>query len=143
MIDKTKTYWTGDSADDIADYLRAYTAEPSIDVKPVACRSCGSGVLEVKVDQDEGAVQVICPLCGAQKILLDCEEIWADARPKPVKCPICRDKRCNVQVGFLRRENGSAKWVYVGNRCVGCGTLGSYLDWKIDHEPTDEMEQNL
>lgn len=23
------------------------------------------------------------------------------------------------------------------------GTLGSYLDWKIDYEPTDEMEQNI
>lgn len=27
------------------------------------------------------------------------------------------------------------------NRCIGCGTLGSYLDWKIDYEPTDEVDE--
>lgn len=42
-----------------------------------------------------------------------------------------------MQIGFIRRENGNVKWVYVGNRCIECGTLGSCLDWKIDYEPTD------
>ena len=54
-----------------------------------------------------------------------------------------KSKVYNVKVGFVRRENGSVKWVYIGNRCTACGTLGSYLDWKIDYEPTDEMEQNI
>ena len=60
------------------------------------------------------------------------------------KCPVCKScKEYNLRVGFARRENGSVKWVYIGNRCTGCGTLGSYLDWKINYEPTDEMERNI
>lgn len=29
------------------------------------------------------------------------------------------------------------------DRSKNTGQLGSYLDWKIDYEPTDEMEQNI
>lgn len=68
----------------------------------------------------------------------------SDAKPKLGKCSVCKTgKQYNVRVGFIRRDNGSVKWVYIGNRCMNCGTLGSYLDWKIDYEPTDAMEQNI
>ncbi|MDE5577788.1 MAG: hypothetical protein K2J11_10415 [Oscillospiraceae bacterium] len=144
MIDKSKKYWTGDSADDISEYLRLYSEDDNIDVKPVICHSCGNDSFELRVDQNEDVIQVKCTNCGTKKILLDCDEFWEDARPRLRKCPICKScKSYNVSVGFTRRENGSVKWVYIGNRCTNCGTLGSYLDWKIDYEPTDEMEQNI
>lgn len=85
-----------------------------------------------------------CTKCATEKILLDCEDGWEDAKPKIKKCPICKkSKSYNVKVGFIRRENGNVKWVYIGNRCTECGTLGSYLDWKVSYEPTDEMEKNI
>ena len=115
-----------------------------MDVKSVICHTCGGDSFELRVDQNEGAIQVICTACGTKKILLDCGDIWVDAKPKRKKCSVCKtSKSFNVRVGFVRRENGSVKWVYIGNRCTECGTLGSYLDWKIDYEPTDEMEQNI
>ena len=52
-------------------------------------------------------------------------------------------KEHNVKVGFVRRENGSVKWVYIGSRCANCGVLASYLDWKVSYEPTEEMEGNI
>ena len=144
MIDTTKRYWTGDSADDINEYLRLYSEDDNIDVKPVLCHTCGNDAFELRVDQDEDAIQVKCAQCGTKKILLDCEEIWEEAKPKLGKCSVCKTgKQYNVRVGFIRRDNGSVKWVYIGNRCMNCGTLGSYLDWKIDYEPTDEMEKNI
>ncbi len=144
MIDRTKKYWTGDSAEDISEWLRLYTEEDSLDVKPVICRTCGGDSFALRVDQNEGAVQVECPVCGTKKILLDCEEFWADARPKLRKCSVCKTgQRFNVRVGFVRRENKSVKWIYIGNRCTTCGTLGSFVDWKVDYEPTDRMEENL
>ena len=80
----------------------------------------------------------------AKKILLDCEEVWEDAKPRLRKCAVCKtEKEHNVKVGFIRRENGSAKWEYIGSRCTNCGVLASYLDWKISYEPTDEMEKNI
>ena len=144
MIDKTKKYWTGDSADDISEWLRLYAEDSSLDVKPVLCHSCGDDCFELRVDQTESVIAVKCVKCGTKKILLDCEDFWEDAKPKLRKCPVCKTcKSFNARVGFSRRENGSVKWVYIGNRCTNCGTLGSYLDWKIDYEPTDEMEQNI
>ncbi len=144
MIDKTKTYWTGDSADDISEWLRLYVGDDTMDVNPIVCHACGCDSFELRIDQDEGAIQVKCTSCGTKKILLDCDDVWANAKPKLRKCRICKTcKSYNVRVGFLRRENGSVKWVYIGNRCTGCGTLGSYVDWKINYEPTDKLEQNI
>lgn len=60
MIDKTKQYWTGDGPDDIDQYLRLYTGEKALEVKPVVCRKCGGDVFGVLSDADEGAIQVIC-----------------------------------------------------------------------------------
>lgn len=144
MIDKTSKYWHGDSADDIEEYLKAYTQKSDIDVKSVICHSCGSDTWALRIDRREDAIQVKCPQCGEKKVLLDCQEVWADAKPRLLKCTVCKtSKEHNVKVGFLRRENGSVKWVYIGNRCTNCGVLGSCLDWRISYDPTDEMERNI
>lgn len=144
MIDTSKKYWTGDNADDIDEYLREYSEDNSIDIKPVICSSCGNDSLQLRIDQNEDAIQIKCAKCNTKKIILDCEEVWEDAKPRLRKCSVCKtSKEYNVRVGFIRRENGNVRWVYIGNRCTNCGTLGSYLDWKIDYEPTEEMENNL
>ncbi len=144
MIDKSKKYWTGDGPEDIDQWLRLYTEEEGLEVRPVVCHSCGGDAFEVRCDANEGVIQVKCAQCGMKKILLDGEEYWEDARPRLKKCPVCKSgKTYNVRVGFLRRENGSVRWVYIGERCTNCGTLGSFLDWKINYEPTHEMEKNL
>lgn len=143
MIDRTARYWTGDSPDDIAEWLAAYTEIPNLDVKPVICNQCGGNTFTIRVDPDEGVMQVTCTSCNTKKRLLDSDEIWKDCSPRSVRCRICKERTNNVQVAFHRRDNGDVKWVYIGNRCTGCGTLGSYTDWSIDYSPTDEMEQNI
>lgn len=40
---------------------------------------------------------------------------------------------------FAHREDHSVKWVTVGGRCLGCGVLGAYADWKIDYDATDHL----
>ena len=144
MIDRSKKYWTGDTADDIDEWLRLYSEDEHMDVKPVICHACGCDSFEMRIDQDEGAIQVKCISCGEKKILLDGGDIWEDAAPRLVKCRVCKIcKSHNVRAGFIRRESGSVKWVYIGSRCTGCGTLGSFVDWKVSYEPTDEMERNI
>lgn len=143
MIDRTAYFWTGDSPDDIAEWLVAYTQIPGLDVKPVVCKKCGENIFTIRVNPSEGAMQVTCTNCNTKKRLLDSNEIWTECSPRSVRCRICKERTNNVQVGFHRRDNGDVKWVYIGNRCTGCGTLGSYADWSIDYSPTDEMEQNI
>lgn len=144
MIDKSKKYWRGDKESDIAEWLRLYAQDPKMDTKRIICHTCESDSFALQIDQEEDAIQVTCTECGTEKILLDCKDVWENAKPKMRKCSVCKSSKAfNVRVGFSRRENGSVKWVYIGNRCTNCGTLGSYLDWKINYEPTDEMEQNI
>ena len=143
MIDWTKEYAAGTEASDIDEWLRAYTEEETLDVKPILCSKCGWDELRMVGDQEEGAVQVVCMRCEAKKLLLDSAEYWKEVSHRTIKCPDCKSKGCNVRVGFARRENGQVRWVYIGNRCVQCCLLGSAFDWKIDYEPTDELEQNI
>lgn len=143
MIDRSKKYWIGQDVEDIIEYINAYSENTIADTKVVNCAECGSNIFELRVDTDEGAIQIECSSCKTKKFLLDSEEIWDECEPEKGKCPICKSKNYNIAVGFVRRENGSVKWVYIGNRCTNCGTLGSYADWKIDYEPTDELEKNI
>ena len=144
MIDKSKKYWYGDQANDIDEFLREYTEVPDLEIKSVICRACGSEALILRIDSTQEVIQVQCPRCGEKKILLDCEEVWEEAKPRLRKCVVCKtEKEHNVKVGFVRRENGDAEWVYIGSRCTSCGVLASYLDWRIPYSPTDEMEQNI
>ena len=144
MIDKSRKYWYGNCADDIDEFLKEYTEEADIDIKPVVCNSCGSEALIMRIDSNEEAIQIKCPKCGEKKILLDCQDIWEEAKPRLRKCVVCKtSKEHNVKVGFIRRENGDVEWVYIGSRCTNCGVLASYLDWHINYCPTDEMERNI
>lgn len=142
MIDKTDEFWASATADDIDEYLKAYSDNSALDVKPVLC-GCGGDTFTVRYDEDESAVGVKCESCGAEKLLADSAEYWDDAEPEDLECPMCRSRLYNVRVGFRRRRSGSVKWVYIGVRCTQCKALGSPLDWKIDYEPTDEMEKNI
>ena len=144
MIDRSGAWWVGETADDIDEYLAAWSGNDSIDVKQIKCNKCGCDRLFVRMDQNEDAIQVVCPECKYKKILLDCEEVWEDAKPKAVHCRICKKRTAfYLKAGFIRRENGSVKWVYIGEMCTECHTLGSFMDWRISYEPTDEMENNI
>ena len=75
MIDKTKIYWMGDSADDISEWLCLNLENESIDVKPVTCHACRCDSFELRVDQNDGTIQVKCTSCGTKKILLECGDV--------------------------------------------------------------------
>lgn len=53
MIDKSGKYWCGDGADDIDEYLKEYSDNPTIDIKPIVCHRCGNDALELRVDYNE------------------------------------------------------------------------------------------
>lgn len=142
MIDKTGNFWTSELADDIDLYLKAYSDNNTLDVKPIVC-GCGCDTFTIKCDQEESVIGVKCESCGTKKLLADSAEYWDDADPEDFECPICKNRVYNARIGFRRRKSGSVKWVYIGVRCTNCKTLGSPLDWKIDYEPTDEMEKNI
>lgn len=143
MIDTSKEYWTGTTENDIEEYLKLYSENDKLEVKHVVCHTCNENNFEVMVDQNEGAILIKCVKCKTEKILLDGEDVWENCEPIKGICPICYEKVYNICVGLERRQDGNVNWVYIGNRCTKCGVLGSFVDWKIDYEPTDEMENNF
>ena len=143
MIDKSKEFWYGDDSDDIDEYLRLFSGDNSIEIRTIKCRSCEETVLHLIVDQDEDAIAIQCPKCNEKRILLDCAEIWEDAEPKKLDCPVCGNDSYTSKAGLLRRSDGNVRHVYVGERCEKCGVLGSCVNWEINYGPTDDLEANI
>ena len=36
-------------------------------------------------------------------------------------------------------QRRDVSWISAGNRCTKCGTLGSFVDWKIGYGPSDQL----
>src|SRR5438093_3532982 len=139
-IDKSGKWWKGAEFADIAQYLQEYTADgyPAEEIVQCVCM-CGHTVFRLEGDRDEGCVRRTCASCGAQAFIADSGEYWDEASPVKLWCRVCRGRLFEVGVGFSKREDGDVKWITTGERCVKCGVLGSFVDWKIDYSPTDHL----
>ena len=139
-IDTTGEFWRGSDPDDVDSYLRAYMEDSYPVGRVIACTcACGSNQLYLDADADEGCARWTCSKCELQRFVGDSEEYWEQAEPERAVCPECNGETYNIAVGFSLRENGDVKWLTIGNRCVECGLLGSFVDWKIDYTPTDHL----
>ena len=138
-IDKSGKWWKGEDFDDLAEYIKLLTADgyPAEKVMQSVC-SCGNATFRLIADQEEGCAQRVCTACGKAVFIADSEEYWEEADPKKVRCPNWH-VIFEVGVGFSFRQSGDVKWITVGQRCVKCGTLMSYVDWEIDYGPTDHL----
>jgi len=144
-IDTSGEWWVGTAADDIREYLRAYEAEgyPVHETRMCRC-GCGSDEFAVEADQDEGCAMRICVRCAAAHPICDSAEYWDEAEPERWECTECGSTTCNVGVGFslYEPEEGNkpdVRWISVGLRCTGCGTLGSFVDWKVGYGPSYQL----
>jgi hypothetical protein len=138
-IDRSGTYWRGSAAEDIDEYLRAYTADghPVDRIVHARC-TCGGDEFTLRVDADAGGAQRQCARCKAKHLICDSDEAWEEAEPTSTRCP-CKGVAFQIAVGFSHREDGPVRWITVGHRCVRCGTLGSSVDWEIDYAPTEHL----
>ena len=129
-IDKSGKWWIGSSPDDIREYLEAYSADgyQVSEFRSAKC-SCGGDEFRLAADDDEGCAQRTCMSCGNEQFICDSQEYWADAAPEQWKCIECASTSANVCVGFSLYEDGEIRWLYVGERCAGCGVLGCFAGW--------------
>jgi hypothetical protein len=139
-IDTSGRWWKGTEFADIAEYLRIYTADayPAHEIVQSVC-SCGQTVFRVEGDRDQGCVRRTCVACKASAFICDSGEIWDEAEPTKLVCRPCRGRLFEVGIAFSRHEDGDVRWITTGERCVKCGVLGSFADWKIDYSPTDHL----
>jgi hypothetical protein len=136
-IDKTGEWWTSTDPADIESYLIELTAEayPVDVVRASLCSSCGHDVFVLRADRREGAARRNCVKCNSKEFIADSASSWPDSRPTTRLCP-CGEKTCNLAVGYALRDTGDVRWVTVGSRCVACGMLGAFVDWKVSEAGT-------
>ena len=140
-VDKTGKWWVGDQPNDIREFLEAYTSDSyKIDEFRLSKCECGSDRFLLWADDDEGCAKRQCVSCKQSHFLCDSGEYWKDARPKQWKC-VCKSKNkaCNIGVGFALYEDGEVHWLYVGERCATCGTLGCFAGWKVAYAPSRQL----
>jgi hypothetical protein len=138
-IDTSGKWWKGFSFDDLAEYIRLFDAGgyPTEHIIQSVC-VCRSTIFRLRVDQDEGCAQRICTACRKKTFIGDSAEYWKDATPKNVRC-VCKNTSFEIGVGFAFHNQSEVRWITVGQRCVQCGVLGSYVDWKIDYSPSHHL----
>lgn len=140
MIDRSGQWWTATEFEDLVTYLREYTTalgEPAGPVVQSKCE-CGVSVFGLEIDDEQGCARRTCRACGRAVFIADSADYWEEAEPGEAACP-CGEESFEVGVAFSLREDGDVRWISVGGRCVACGVLGTYADWKIDYGPTDHL----
>lgn len=139
-IDKSGKWWVGSSPEDVREYLEAYSADgyKVTEFRNTKC-SCGSSEFRLAADDDEGCAQRTCVSCGKTQFICDSEEYWAGATPEEWKCVECNSTSANVGVGFSLYEDGEIRWLYIGERCAGCGVLGCFAGWKVAYSPSKHL----
>jgi hypothetical protein len=138
-IDKSGKYWKGSTFADLDEYIRAYTEEgyPAQVIRQSVC-TCGAAAFQLEADRDEGCARRICSKCSQAAFIGDSSEYWDEANPRKCICP-CRNRTFEVGVGFSLRADGEVNWITVGERCLKCGVLSSFVDWKIGYAPTEHL----
>jgi hypothetical protein len=86
----------------------------------------------------DSAARRACLACGAREFIADSEDYWDDDEGADYMCGCpCGAEEFAGAVGFCLREDGQdVRWVLVGLRCLACGMLGIYEDWKISYGPS-------
>jgi len=140
-VDKSGEYWVGTDANDIKEFLIAFTEDgyPIKEFRLAKC-DCGSDVFILEADFDQGTARRTCAKCKKQHLMCDSAEYWDESEPEEWSCA-CNSNTTNIGVGFALRphepdEEPDVKWIYVGCRCSKCGTLGCFADWKINYGPS-------
>lgn len=111
---------------------------PVADVVESVCVGCAGRAFRVLADDNVGCVQRICVNCARTSYIADSDETQQDADLRPCQCP-CGGEAFGVAVGFARRPDQDIRWISVGLRCLGEGTLGVCASWQIGYSPTAHL----
>lgn len=76
--------------------------------------------------------------CGAEAPIGDSADHVDAAELELCACP-CGGETFSVGVGYAMHLAGGVRWLSVGMRCLTDNTLGVYVDWKIDYEPSAHL----
>jgi hypothetical protein len=129
---KRGKWWYGDSRADIRhELVRLGTLNEYVPTEFADAKcSCGSDLLGLRVDDEQGAAVRVCAACGLEHPIGDSAEYLAEAELEQATC-VCGKDVFEVVVGVsLYDGSEDVRWLYIGCRCPACGLTGCYGDWK-------------
>ncbi|MDG6101888.1 hypothetical protein Daura_37490 [Dactylosporangium aurantiacum] len=135
---------SGASFEDLAAFLRRCQpgGHPVDLVRECVCRSCGGRRFQLRVATITSAVRRVCLDCGQEAFIADSMEWWDDDAEVGCCACLCGHEAFAAAVGFSLHEPDppdsapDVRWVLVGGRCLACGLLGVYEDWKVSWGPS-------
>lgn len=94
----------------------------------------------------EGGARRTCLGCGAEEFIADSEDYWEDETEADYYCACkCGNEEFAAAVGYTLvparpdTPDRDVRWVHVGLRCLACGSLGVYEDWKVSYGPSAHL----
>lgn len=138
-------YWYGDSQADLREELLRYSEKNGYVIHHFAdavCE-CGNRNLLLLMDELQGVAVRVCPVCEHGHPMGDSEEYLDEAELEQREC-LCFEGVFEITVGVsLYEDSEDVRWLYVGCRCVACGCLGCYGDWKNEYIGYRELLDNV
>ena len=133
-IDTSGKWWKGTEPEDLEEYLSCLSEEAykTSEFRLARC-TCESLEFELHYNVNEEVARRKCGKCSEIHYICGSAEYWVPGlRMKKFKCIECRSTLANTGVGFsLYADQPGIRWLYVGERCISCGVLGSVIDWKV------------
>ncbi len=145
-LEKRGAYWHGDSHEDLRSELTRYSERSvySIDnFVDVRCE-CGNDSFHLLTDEDAGVAIRQCTECGYQHMMGDSGDFADEAEVEQHVC-VCEADIFQITAGVHRYRNQDAtpstdvRWLYIGCRCIQCGLVGCYADWKNEFNGYDKL----
>jgi hypothetical protein len=137
---------TAEDTEDLAIWVRGLTGCPAVTQTTFAMCSHTSHGDEpatwfyVEADADAGVARLRCLAGGHVSDVLDSAEHWT--YPGVWSCQSCSQSIAEVVYG-IHDETGTATWLVVAVRCVGCGDVAGVTDLVINDAPLDELLARL
>jgi hypothetical protein len=142
MIDKSGTWWKGEDFHDLVLYIKDFTRDelPAERFAKCVCK-CGEAAFQCVGNRDEGFAQRICKACDSAAMICDSEMHWKEEALEVFACP-CEGEIFELGVGFSMRtgqHSEEVQWVTLGGRCIACGVLAAYAEWRVQYMPSNHL----
>lgn len=141
MLKKKGNYYYGETQNDIKESIINYSKKNGYKAEHFqdAVCLCGNKTFNLELDDDQGVAIRICNKCTNEHPIADSEEYLEEAELQPSIC-ICEEEEFEITVGLALYENSEdVRWLYLGCRCIKCGLVGVYGDWKNEYNGYREL----
>lgn len=136
----------GDNHQDLRSELSRFSEGNEYPIDSFADVRCDCGCDEFRLLTDEAAGVAIrhCTGCDQDYLMGDSAEYLEDAELGQHEC-LCDADVFQITAGVhrYREQDGTlsndVRWLYIGCRCVACGMLGCYADWKSEFTGYEDL----